>query len=792
MAKKIVQRYQGGGQVQKKGQFDTTDYPDSLVKMLTTGGTGAGHGQPTFGGYGFTKDQVKQMQQSGVTIGQLQQMGLTTAPQTQTYNPAYYSGGGAQGPSTSISDQGRGQLAAAAQLRASMMVDPTQPPPAPQQQDQPQDTTPPEMPTVQTTPLTPTAQGQAATSTMNVPQASAATATPLFNLGSIGLGQQSQLPQGQNPLLGWLRGRPQGQQLPFNTPPPPQGGMQMPAPPQYPPPPYSSLQAPQPGQNYQQFWSQPTALAGGPQPQQLPQWAQQPQPQQYQYGGFVRPPDQQQGIQRFQGGGQALQPGTTKDPQTGEIRYVDPAFSSQLGLGNLTADQYKALGYDPINLSHSTVGGTAAQIGALYQPSFLGAAALGMPAVINLPPSSQMNNPKGGVQTQPGGVVVGTNVPQTPQGPWLTNPSVFAKAAYPTLSGPGIGWTGGEAGPLTPTTPANAAQMPQMNITPAYGPNAAMARPMAGLPPGANVAAAQGPPTDKVPAVLTPGEFVMNRGATQMFGPQLAQMNQMAGGQRPPMAPGMPQMMGGQAPPMMPAQGQAPAPFTGTVHTDPYLSHAVSGLLGLPSNPWHNPDGSPTAITQAIGGGGPPPAKRMQAGGYVYGDQRGVPAAMPGQGSDQSQGSQQTSNQPQRTEQVHPMLANVANNLNLPGAPNPIASAGAGGGVTGYQPPPAPGAGIRPGMTVQPGTTPTAVGVGTTPQAAASSAGMGAGLSNQQRMNIAGGIQQGFNQAAQAIAQSAQPWQWIPAGSWANPQQYQAQEQQKEQQAAQLSAQRTV
>jgi hypothetical protein len=255
----------------------------------------------------------------------------------------------------------------------------------PQQPQMPQLAPAQPMPRVQTTPLTPTAQMPVTPPpTMNVPQASAAAATPLFSLGQMPQMTQPQLPQPQNPL-----------------------------------------------------------------------------------------------IQRFQTGGE-VQPQPT-DPFTGQPLSTQDQAYANLGL-------YHA--YAP-----GTAGGTAidqmgspTQLGAQYQPTLLGAAALQSAPVINLPPSGQPSS-KSGVAATPG-AIIGTGVPQIPQGPWLTQPGVFAKAAMPTLNQP-VGWTGSPTSPLTPTAQANAAQMPQQPVTPAA--NAATAAPtqLAQAPPapGVNISA---------------------------------------------------------------------------------------------------------------------------------------------------------------------------------------------------------------------------------------------------------------------------------------------------------------
>jgi hypothetical protein len=52
------------------------------------------------------------------------------------------------------------------------------------------------------------------------------------------------------------------------------------------------------------------------------------------------------------------------------------------------------------------------------------------------------------------------------------------------------------------------------------------------------------------------------------------------------------------------------------------MSQAVTNMLGLPENPWHNPDGSPTALQTSA------PTKKMAAGGSVKGLTDTVPAML--------------------------------------------------------------------------------------------------------------------------------------------------------------------
>jgi hypothetical protein len=59
--------------------------------------------------------------------------------------------------------------------------------------------------------------------------------------------------------------------------------------------------------------------------------------------------------------------------------------------------------------------------------------------------------------------------------------------------------------------------------------------------------------------------------------------------------------------------GAQPSPYTGTVHNDPFMSNAVSKLMGLASNPWH-PDGSSTMTAS------PTRPIKMSSGGWVPGD----------------------------------------------------------------------------------------------------------------------------------------------------------------------------
>jgi hypothetical protein len=204
--------------------------------------------------------------------------------------------------------------------------------------------------------------------------------------------------------------------------------------------------------------------------------------QQYGTGGLV---------QRFQDGGQVQQisPGITRNAQ-GQVVYTDPALQTQLGLGELSTSQQTGLGLDPF---HSQALSGAQQVGTMYQPERLGAAALDTGMVINLPPSGTPSS-KSGVAPTPG-AIVGTGVPTVPQGAWLTNPSVFARATPYAPTAPLT---------LTPQTPATAVP---------YAPGQAFATPPAApgytlgstLPP---TMAQSGATTTTPPAAMLPPGFM--------------------------------------------------------------------------------------------------------------------------------------------------------------------------------------------------------------------------------------------------------------------------------------------
>jgi hypothetical protein len=308
--------------------------------------------------------------------------------------------------------------------------------------------------------------------------------------GNILWPQQAQQTSGQTPGQppaapggqGWLVGsQPAPLQFPqVSTPPTLRVGQAMPALPAGADLTGAMTQA----QVAQQVGTQPVYVGANPGPLQF---APVSPPPTLQVGQAMPQPP---GVQRYQSGGmvQQIQPGVTRDAQ-GQVTYTDPALQTQLGLGNLTTSQQTALGLDP---THAQALSGATQVAAQYQPYFLGAAALNMPAVINLPPSGTPSS-RSGVAATPG-AIVGNAVPQTPQGPWLTNPSVFARATpnQPTA-----------APTITPQTPATAVS---------YAPGQAFATPPAApsaipstLPP---TMAQSGATTTSPPTAMLPPGFM--------------------------------------------------------------------------------------------------------------------------------------------------------------------------------------------------------------------------------------------------------------------------------------------
>ena len=412
----------------------------------------------------------------------------------------------------------------------------------------------------------------------------------------------------------------------------------------------------------------------------------------------------------------------------------------------------------------------------LYAGSALGAFALGMPLVVNPTPSGQPSSKSGvaavgqptnygyapytgGPITLPGGQTfsaeqvaafspadwqevgkVGIKQPMPASiagGPWATQPGLFNKAAMPTVgSAQAAGWTGPANMPLTAQTPANAAQMPQMNVTPAA--NAATATP----------SQITRQDTDRVPAMLTPGEFVMNREAVSQIGPQnLEAMNRMGGG--PPPAPGG-------------AQGAGIAFATQPTPQAPQMSAFQQGFqhgaMGLKAQP-------------------PAGAQKMQTGGYVYPQDRQGPVFMQTGGYVQSLGQlpatvgdweaqnpprvgdwmdqQRNSDLISRVLGLHPeqQAARTQQPVSTPAQPTA---------------PTAPTAGVRPGMTVQPGSQIGAgqpggvAGVGTTPWQANMQANMAAHPGATTAMNVVGGIGSAISDAVNKWASSIGSWRIQP------------------------------
>lgn len=230
----------------------------------------------------------------------------------------------------------------------------------------------------------------------------------------------------------------------------------------------------------------------------------------------------------------------------------------------------------------------------------IGAAVTGQPMVVNPTPQPPPPGAKGGVYSGAQRPIVSSKVPtiqSVQSGVQGQVPGLVGGQAQPgsqfAAAGPTAAWTPSTYGsqPIQPATAASA-QQGQPFATAQGNPPQVWATPPAIQAPSA-------------PSIIPP---TVTGGQPAAWG--------IPGGQPtgiPPAAPGM----GG---------GQVPAPFTGNVDNDPYISHAVAGLLGLPSNPWHNADGSPKGASVALGTSATP--QRRAAGGRIIGSTDTVPAML--------------------------------------------------------------------------------------------------------------------------------------------------------------------
>lgn len=523
----------------------------------------------------------------------------------------------------------------------------------------------------------------------------------------------------------------------------------------------------------------------------LPQSFQPPQQQQYRRGGLVK---------GYQGGGQV------QVPQV-QMPYSNPLYSiSDLGaaaLGSIFGTAYGTPVYNQMpNQGQMSIGGVYGTGGG--QPGQGGQGGQGaQPAyTLGVPAATQQGGvwaPEGGVFTQMPGVFGPGGGPNAPMGGNVA----YQQTGNPVYSQAYPGATNAQWNQV-----GQAAGLSQRDINEFQAQGLSPAQVAARF----NVAAPaqSGPSTPgQYPLMATPWATGTGWGQPAMAGTPTATGTPtraatpfatapMPGQALPPAAPGLPGIMpqgqpgiarptafGGAytgytagVPGVQPAQ---PAPYTGTVHNDPFMSHAVSTLLGLPSNPWHAPDGSPRGggAAQAVSAGGgagdvaqaasmalataPKGPVKMQAGGYVRGYQQGgtvdnqepsevrrgtltVPQSGGGQASQPQGQSSQSAQSAQAT------VNNVGNSMaSFYGGQPPGAAASAA--------PAAPGIGTLAGEQAYVTGEPVSGIPG------------GGGLTQQQGNALAGGIGAiggAFQQALQKTAQT--PWRWQPAGAWANPQ----------------------
>jgi len=211
----------------------------------------------------------------------------------------------------------------------------------------------------------------------------------------------------------------------------------------------------------------------------------------------------------------------------------------------------------------------------MYSLSQLGAAAQNQNLIVNPNPTQNQINPQSGVFSGPQTPQMSPNVPTAPKGPWSTTPGIFGgPATVPPPSGVtnfnygfpytspgqilpgnpygGAGYGGGRqpfGTPIATPPPAPNVSVPSSGIgippAPTYGPNPTRdglshpptvslgANPttpgtstgsiaLQNVPAGIKANSGGSIPghgnTDTVPAVLTPGEYVINKDAAQKLG----------------------------------------------------------------------------------------------------------------------------------------------------------------------------------------------------------------------------------------------------------------------------------
>jgi hypothetical protein len=639
----------------------STDYPSTLTEALT--GSKGGYS------YGFTPDQVKQMQKMGWTVGDLQTLGLGSTPEMLS---ATQPGGGV--PNESLSSTGQSQLQNATMLKLMLGLG---------GQQQPGSTAP-------------------------GPGSTGPTGTVMNPLQLAPQQAQQQV-------------APQLQQAPLQP-------QQVVAPP---PPPAPSL-------GFGQGQSAPPLNPIPIQPIPV---------QQYQGGGLVTYNNPPVGIYQAATDAQAAQQAQqAQGTQGAQVAQQQGLVPSQANLPPVPATMYTQgnMLYAPgqsglIETGNPTYYGNATTMG-----SQLGAAALNMPMVIDLPPSGSPDV-KSGVSKVPG-TLIGANVPSVPQGPWLTNPSVFARAAMPQP-------TATQA--ITPQTPATSVPYAagQAFATPPAAPGytlgstlpptmaqsgATMATPPAAMLPSGFIGGAQGAgyvpqaflqahtsalanagmalyshfggdPNSASPADIANFHSQLTGAVAQ----HIAGAGPSAGGAKPSAAGVKQASTGG----MVPGRGSGdivPAllePGEYVIPKDQVAQLAARGVLKLQS-------GGMVPDTQS----NEPPEARRQA--LTTGS---------------SQSAQTSSPQIGGTSSLTSGLARAAQTYG-----SSMSGGGVGGGGIGG------GRDLR-NTALDPDPD--------LPYLKAAGMGGGGGLSSPAAQNALGGVASGLNQAAQAIASSVGPWQ---------------------------------
>lgn len=424
----------------------------------------AGYYAPTPKDTTFTPDWYQKNMPSDVAASQSQALGISqdqlykmysayaqaNPGQRATWEPTYTNQGvGSGGTVQSAPPAWPWMQQQVATQKAQQVLNPQQQTAQPWQPQMPQLGPAQPTPTVPVTPLTATPQfgaaAQGAAPTMNVPQASAQAATPLFSLGG-GAGQNWMLPQVQTP-----------------------GGGQ--------------------------------ALGGGPAAtgmQATPGMMPYQPVKQFQAGG---PVTQNQGI--------PLQDYTWYGTSPSGQGWTDPLLSgSALGawalgmplVANPTPSGTPSAKSGVAPVGQPSVYGMPTAVGYQGPPLTIGGRTFTADQINTFAPDQFAALQQQGLIPQGAQLPAGLST-----GPWARTPGLFVKAPMPTLptTAP-AGWTGNPQMPLTAQAPANAAQMPQMPITPAA--SAAAAVPQQIMPPGQPPAAPGGAPPQMQAGM--PGSFM--------------------------------------------------------------------------------------------------------------------------------------------------------------------------------------------------------------------------------------------------------------------------------------------